>query len=254
MTETSMIFEEVQRIVRVVFADRLREAGFASYKGEDIHWYRLINHEVIQTIYFTTMYTRFPFAIEIRYGSHPLYIPPFFQKSPYIRDNLRYEQMYYIIPELEPGSTKNGVQRSLLFGETGKKPMKVLEKILAVIEDMKTPKACYEMHKKWYASSLKTDNHLVMSTYFVDEVLYWEDESLYPFCKTYVNGQAEFLTKASKAGKYYTKADQAELERLLVLKDVFENNGREAYLQQLQIRSEKTRKQFFRYTAVQTTD
>jgi len=249
MTAISTPFEKVQKIVRETFLDRLHEAGFASYKGEDIHWYRLIDDEVIQCIYFATMYTGFPFAIEIRYASHPLYIPPVFQKNPYIRnDRLWYDQMNYIIPEIEPGIGSDGEQRTLLFGQTAQYPLKVLEQILSVIEEMKTPQDCYTMHKKWYAHSLENDSYLVMSTYFVDEVLYWEDESLYPFCKSYVTAMSEVLTEASKTGKYFYKADQEQLERLLELKDVFENNSRKDYLQKLQIRGEKTRRQFFKYT------
>ena len=93
-----------------------------------------------------------------------------------------------------------------------------------------------------------------MSTYFVDEVLYWEDEALYPYCKMYVDKMSDHLIWASKMEKGYRKCDREHLERLLVLKDVFENNGREAYLQQLQIRAEKTRKQFLRYTTSKMTD
>ena len=57
MANNSMLFEHTQRFMREVMADRLREEGFVSYKGEDIHWYRLVNNEVVQAIYFVTRHT-----------------------------------------------------------------------------------------------------------------------------------------------------------------------------------------------------
>ena len=96
----TVVFEHVQRFVREVYADRLRQAGFSSYRNEDIHWYKLVNNDVIHAVYFVTDYMSFPVNLEIRYGCHPLFIPPVFQRSSFVDTSYGYEQMYDIIPEL----------------------------------------------------------------------------------------------------------------------------------------------------------
>ena len=76
MANNSQLFEHMQRYIREVMAQRLREEGFASYKGEDIHWYRLVNNEMVQCIYFVTRDTHLHSFVDIYYGCHPLFICP----------------------------------------------------------------------------------------------------------------------------------------------------------------------------------
>ena len=55
-----LIFEHGQRYVREVLADHLREEGFIS--KNDVHWYRLINNQILQYIFFHTSHTFFRFS------------------------------------------------------------------------------------------------------------------------------------------------------------------------------------------------
>ena len=86
MANNSMLFEHTQRFMREVMAERLREEGFVSYKGEDIHWYRLVNNEVVQAIYFVTRHASLYSGggFELCYGCHPMFISPIFQKTAFI--------------------------------------------------------------------------------------------------------------------------------------------------------------------------
>ena len=256
MAKASMLFEHTQRFVREVFAQRLRSAGFRSYKGEDIHWYRLVNGEVVHAIYFVTRHTALPANMAIMYGCHPISIPPVFQKSPYFYAEPGYEQMYGMIPETEPGAGVYGRQGTNLTGAVNRpyrvpdvlieypqdehKAMAILEKILSVMEDTKTPRQCYEAHKLWRSSQIENDAILTMSSYFVDEVLFWEDVSLYPYCKHYVDAWVSLLLEAKQAGKLSRKADGENLERLLVLKRVLEEDSRSEYLQTFSERGQRT--------------
>ena len=200
--KTSELFEHAQRYIREVFASRLREEGFSSYKGDDIHWYRLINNEVVHAVYFTTRHAALGAFMTIQYGCHPLFIPPIFQKSPYLSSEPGYEQMLHRIPEPVPNSTEDGIIGTHLWGEYNRpyrypdslimcpdndnKGLDVLEMIFPVIDAIKTPDACYEMHKKMRKRQIENDSSMTMSSYFVDEMLFWEDHEVYEYCRKYV--------------------------------------------------------------------
>lgn len=243
------LYVHVQRFVREVYSEQLRKAGFVSYRNEDIHWFRLVNQEVIQMIYFVTDYVGFPVMLEIGYGCHPLFIPPLLQKSPYMNPMPGNEQMYQLIPEINPGSMPHGVQRAQVHSVHNKiyrvpdvlvhcpyndqTSMKILTNVLSVLDPIDTPAACYEMHKHWRNSQIENGLWLTMTPYFVDEVLYWDDKSLYPFCIEYLNGRIAWLNDAQQAGKLICKADQEELLRLHALQDVFHNEKRQSHVQVL---------------------
>ena len=250
----SVLLEHVQRFVREVYADRLHQAGFSSYKNEDIHWYRLIDGQVVQSVYFIANYMALPAMLEIRYGSHPLFIPPIFQRSPYMRGEPGYELMYTAIPEITPSSMPRGIQRSQIHGLTNiiyripdavvhcpadmHTTHAILEKVLSVLDAIHTPEDCYKAHKNWRQGQIENGSWLTMSPYFVEEALCWEDSPLYPFCMEYIEGKISWLEGA----KNLRKTDKEELTHLLTLRDVFINGTREQYLQTLCDRAGKNRR------------
>lgn len=252
---SALLFAHVQKYIREVYADQLRQAGFSSYRGEDIHWFRIVNSEVVHAVYFTTSYMGFPALLEIGYGCHPLFIPPVLQRSPYMRPTPGCEQMHHEIPELIPGSMPYGVQRSMIHGLSNKiyrvpdvmvscpadeqTSRNILNKVLSVLEPIETPAACFAAHKRWRASQIENDSWVTMTPYFVDEVLYWEERSLYPYCMRYVNGTIGWLDQVMQDGKPVQKADREEYAHLIALKEVFLKEDRQAYLQVLHERELK---------------
>ena len=60
-----MLFEHTQRFMREVMAERLREEGFVSYKGEDIHWYRLVNNDICRLYILLPVIQRFKVTLLI---------------------------------------------------------------------------------------------------------------------------------------------------------------------------------------------
>ena len=201
---------------------------------------------MIHAVYFVTDYMSFPFNLEIRYGCHPLFIPPVFQRSPFVDTSYGYEQMYERIPELVPGSMPYGVQRSVVRGPVNRiyrAPdilvscpadehigQSVLEKVLAILDAADSPMACYMAHKSWRLSQIENDSWLTMTSYFADEVLYWKDQALYPYCMRYVNGKLELLEKAKEERKHYRKTDQEEHQRLLDLRSAFSDEMPTEYM------------------------
>ena len=251
----SVLFEHMQRFVREVFSERLRQEGFVSYKDEDVHWYRLVNDEVIQAVYFVTRHTTLHTTVDIYYACHPLYIPPILQKSPYMYSLPGYEQMDDSIPETVPGSTPYGFESLRIYGmynrpyripdvlitcpQDKNNGLDVLEKLFPVLDSITTPYDCYLMHKKRRAREIESANFWNMSSYFVDEVLYWEDETLYPFCRTYVEDTAVCFENLRAEKKLTRREDQELLLRLQRLKAVFHDGSLLAYKEELINREHK---------------
>jgi hypothetical protein len=247
----------MQRYIREVFADRLRQEGFASYKNQDIHWYRLVNNEVVQAVYFVTRHTTLHAFVEICYGCHPLFIPPVFQKSPYMYNLPGYEQMNDVIPETSLGSAPYGFEGLRLHGMYNRpyrtpdvlimcpkdknNGLDILEKLFPVLDKTNTPLACYEMHKKRRTMEIENGSFLTMSTYFIDEVLFWEDRELYPFCKEYVINMIAYYEKLHTESKHTRREDREQMSRLLALKEVFENGANQVYKDVLHARTQKNR-------------
>lgn len=255
-SNTSNIFKaHVQLYVRTVFADRLRRAGFASYRGEDLFWYRLVNNEVVHSVCFVTQSTGCPVALELGYGCHPLFIPPFYKSNPRAWPQPGNEQIYAGIPELIPGSMPRGIQHSFIPGSMnnfGQVPntlalspnyqeqvLPILEKALGVLENIKTPRECYEIHKRWRSGQIENETWFTTTTYFADEVLYWEDHDVYPYCKDYIHGMIAWLEAIDKDSKL-RKMDREELERLRLLEKAFRDGGRKEYIEILYARAEST--------------
>lgn len=247
------LFEHAQRYIREVMAPRLKEEGFVSYKGEDIHWYRLVSNEVVQAVCFTTRHTVLPMLLSISFGYHPLFITPVFQKSPYMQCMPGNERLFcgYMI---QKSANQYSYAPDILVTcpSDPEKGVDILEEVFAILNQAKTPLTCYKMHKVWRKEQIENDLYLDMTTQFVDEVLFWEDKELYPYCKKYILCMTEILKKAQETGKYYFKTHKEELGRLLAMNDVFSN--REQYLQVLKEREQKTLQLLEKYTGIRRQD
>lgn len=264
--KNSILFEHVQRFVQEVFADQLRKAGFVSYKGEDINWYRLVNGDVLQTVYFYTRHKPLPAAVEIGYGCHPLFVPPLFQKGPYLHAEPGYERSFHGIPEIVPGGHTDGMMGTVLIGSSNypyripdilvdcpkdnpkEFGQSILNQIFKVQEHIQTPRECYEAHKKW---NQKYGSSLTMSPYFADEAVFWADTTIYPhLMDEYLVPFIALLESAEQSGRYYRREDAEHLKMLRILKDVIVNGKRDEHLLRLQEQEERTIRMLEKYTSI----
>lgn len=245
----SELFEHEQRYLQEIFAERLRQEGFLSYKRENIHWYRLVNNQVVQAIYFVTRHVALPASMTIGCGCHPLFIPPVFQKSPYMYAAPGYEQVYLRYPIVESINTVYRVPDVLVKCPADEyKVCNILDGVLSVLDSVQTPFACYETHKEWRKGQIENGTWYTMSPFFADEVIYWEDKSLYPFCKEFIEGYISILDDVKQSGGFLLKSDYEELARFITLKEVFDENRRHEYLQTLCEREKETLRMLEKYT------
>ena len=250
----SVQFEYAQRYIQEVMADRLQQAGFVSRKGEGINWYRIVNEEVIQTVYFRTTKKYVPVWLEIGYGAHPFFIPPLVHKGPHLGGNLGYEQYYKVIPKLPPVTEGHDIQASVLWKESNcifrrpdvmvlcpadeYKGRDILEQVLRMLEPLQSSRSCYEAHKCWREKQIENGQFLTMSPYFVEEVIYWDDRPLLPYCLTYISAMINLFENAEKTGKFFYKSHAEHLRQLRDLRKYVEPYRREEYLQILKEREE----------------
>lgn len=264
MFKATEIFEHMQRYTREVFAERLRQEGFSSYRGQDIHWYRLVNNEVIQAVYFVAFHAAPCTFAEIRYGCHPLFVSPVMQKSPLMSGLPDYVQTSDLIPEIIPSSTTDGVERLLLYSLSNNRPYRVpdalimcspdqsngldvLEKLLSVLNRTTTSLACYGLHKE-LCQRLASDDFRIWSNCFVDEVLYWKDKEMYSYCRAFVKNEARYLENAIKNAISIPKMYKQNWERGDILNQLFENGKIEEYVHTFQERAQENLRMLERNT------
>lgn len=249
----SELFRHAQRYIQEVFAERLRQQGFLSYKGENIHWYRLVNDQVVQAIYFVTRHVALPVSMTIGCGCHPLFIPPVFQKSPYMYAEPGNEQIYLRYPIVGSMNTVYRIPDALIECPADEyKGSNILDGVLSLLDSVQTPFACYETHKEWRKGQIENGTWFTMSPFFADEVIYWEDKSLYPFCKEFIAGYIGILNDVKQSGGFLLRSDHNELARLIKLKEVFDENRRHEYLQTLCERERETLRMIRKYTTIPT--
>jgi hypothetical protein len=251
-TPKGVLLQHAQNYVRAVMADRLREEGFVSKDGEDVYWYRVVNGDVIHSVSFITRHTSIPMWMQIGIGFHPLFITPEFPNSPYI----------YAMPASEVMSDGNYIVKesnNAVFSENAKTicphdalhGRDILEGAMSVFEMAQTPRQCYEIHKERKRDALECGSLLTMSSAFVDEVIYWDDQELYPFCGRYIEKEItvceDLLSKGRKLPRSYVR----NYQNLLAAKPAIFESRREDYLEVLYSRIPETIRRLKKHTGIE---
>lgn len=178
--------EHLQRYVRAVFAETLRGNGFASFQGEDLCWYKVVNHEVLHSVYFYTRHRYIPIFPQMSYGIHPLFQEVSIPIKAYTRDPYA-EKGDELMRELLLG-LPNGVynENTLVNCPDGDgRGLKYLQNILPEFAQSTDLQSTYLLHKKFYESTRFDPNEPcweLMSLAFIEEVIYQGDSQVYSIC------------------------------------------------------------------------
>lgn len=184
----------VQKYVHDVFADTLKREGFVSPDGKDIIWYRVVNHEVVNTVCFFTRWSSVPILLDMGYGIHPLFVEPFRTNTVYVRNySYDYEKL-----DMQPILSKEKMHHyrdyapgvPVFVPDYPDKGLYSLEEILLPKMDaVKTERDCYELHKARYLEIFGPDfaaNANILSQGFANEAIYFEDTELFPQLREYL--------------------------------------------------------------------
>ena len=250
MSKTSILREHVQRYIRATVSDRLREQGFVSKDNDDIHWYRVVNGEVVHAIYFSTAHTWLPVTLDIGYGCHPLFITPQFPSSPYVRyapgNEVSYPRYILLAPHCNICYSEDIL---VTCPEDESVVHDILTNIFSVLNSVVSPRDCYDLHKEWRKGQIENNLWIDVSPWFVDEVVFWEDWELYPFCQLYIQREEILLQNALKKNPK-SKQFIEELEYLQILKRSIIDGQRDVHMRILEKRKKITIKLLERNTGI----
>ena len=216
----------VQNYIRATLADQLRSEGFISKENNGFCWYRVQGGSVVQSIYFYTQHNYLPTFLEIGFGTHPLFLTPLFPGNPLMRDLPGNEILY---PRYVLMDKKNKYCYSddiaVSCPEDEQCGSKLVSEIIDVLNSFTSPHACYELHKQWRKDEIANDSWIDVSTHFVDEVIFWNDRNVYPFCEKYIRARCTLLHNALRKNPQSSKYKK-ELDYLQLLEHVLTSHDR----------------------------
>ena len=237
----------VQKYVRDIFADTLKKEGFVSPDGKDTIWYRVVNHEVVNTVCFFTRWAGIPILLDMGYGIHPLFVEPFRTNTVYISD---YSHNYDRLGKQEILSKEKlhhyrtyAPDAPVFAPDYPDKGLYTLEEvILPKMDAIKTERDCYELHKARYLEMFGSGfaaNANVLSQDFANEVIYFEDTELFPQLREYLIEWQRRYEEYDEETRNYKWAKERlvhlEYQRKALLED-----DREAFLESMAQRRQKT--------------
>lgn len=167
--------------IQAVFADRLKEEGFVCPNDKLLCWYRVVNNELIQSIYFFSQWSNLPLMMEIGYGIHPTYHKPFSSSDVYI-SNQPYDERFYTVSigsdlpvhHYSPYSSEILVYAPISDG----RGITTLDHVvLPTMNSIKSIEECYRFHRKMYCHS-----SFGMSTIMIDEAIQLGNTAAFPNC------------------------------------------------------------------------
>ena len=123
------------------------------------------------------------------------------------------------------------------------------EESFAKLENIKSVEACYANHKQEYLTiaeclSIPRENAFRMiSTDFMDEVVYVNDQELYPYCEARITTEIQRYEKAQAVRKLWN-VEKVDAERLAHLNSAIIEHKRVEHMRYLQERMNMNARQF----------
>lgn len=214
---------QIERYVADIFAESLEKQGFVSYNGDQLSWYRVVNHEILQSVYFFSVW-RFPFLVNIAYGIHPLYIcAPIPQKVYIPRSAFSDTEVAWELREALRGPKVLYEGSSINCLATPKRGLENLENIVyPKFEALQTGTDVYRYYKELYESL----GEYASSEWYLDQVIYEGDTTQYPFCLHRFGDWRNILEEL----RFRTQKQQKILERLQARLEAIESGNTAPYI------------------------
>lgn len=227
--------------IQAVFADRLKEEGFVCPNDKLLCWYRVVNNELIQSIYFFSQWSNLPLMMEIGYGIHPTYHKPFSSSDVYI-SNQPYDERFYTVaigsdlpvqhyspysPDILVYAPKNDGSGITTLDHV----------VLPTMNSIKSVEECYRFHRKMYCHS-----SFGMSTIMIDEAIQLGNTAAFPNCNRALDKMISVYGKNCE--QYPSKKEyQDKLQYARHQKAALLTENRKAYMDILEQRSAKNLQQ-----------
>lgn len=230
MGQEHMLREHMKAYISQVMERKLREEGFETQNH--LNWYRIVNRDVIHSIYFRSSYPMFPIVMQIRYGCHPMFIKPIFSNEPSLKENPKDEVMNTGVLCLKSSNSIFSSEIQVLCPADDARGADFLDKVLTLLSTIRSPYDCYKQHRNWKREMLQENNFLDISECFLDEVVYWQDHLLYPACIKWIENREKIISRMIES-RGPSSVYECEVRQLTLLKRALAEDGREEYIQHL---------------------
>ena len=175
----------LQRCARGIYAEKLRNAGFVSYKGEDLSWYKVVNSEIVQTVYLFSSWGMTPLLIQIEYGVHPLFIPAPIPQKVVFHSTWSDEVMQEVFADAKRRIYDEKTE-VMCFSTKEMGAEWLNTDVFPVFDRVKTEEAAYELHKQKCLDLIRrikeknpdSQMQTIGSNWLVDEAIYFNDNEM----------------------------------------------------------------------------
>ena len=237
----------MQTYVRAVFADRLQKEGFVSMNGDDICWHRIVNQEIINTVFFYTLWSTYPVIPMIGYGIHPLFVMPYSSSKVRIPD---YPSNQEITPSLPiTGKMKGSGYRffsptiPVMVPNTEDQGLYTLDEIiLPQMQSVRTIEECYSLHKSRYTEDKKyplQQRLNASSGDLIDEAIYVADEEFYPYYLSLIERRYQ-ASKRLDPKQLNKRENRQWIDQVIAQRAALLEGKRDEFLAGLERRKENT--------------
>lgn len=232
--------EHMQRYAKRFFAEKLLAHGFVSYQDENLSWYRVINGEVLQSVYLFTAFSMDPILPFIGFGMTPLFVEVPLPQEVCVRGGLGNDERMTIVcmdPPRQQVAEDIWVQ-STCSEECGAE--KLDEEVFPILDRIHSISDAYEFYKSRYFDTARLcrekglDDQIWVSDQFVDIAIYLDDKEMYPYCQKRI----EHTMDLASSGYYRTMRD---IERINLRYHAVVEGDRDMYLVELELRKKSFR-------------
>ena len=246
-TKRAIVNEHARRYLEEIWEDKLKKEGFTCPDERLLCWYRVVNHEIVHFISFTTMFDGWPYALQLSCEAFPFIFQPDYFTN--VCPRSRKMQFAYGLgqtfsldePYVTTADFREDVQIYVPSG--GRYGLGALEDYgLPWLEDMQTIESCYQKHRARFTNPNQTEFSFYMpplSCAMVEYAIYMGDTEAYPCCLEKAKKMTEHYAK-SVAGKPQNQEYIKALESWRCVLNVLEGGKREAFMQYLEQRKQKT--------------
>jgi len=227
--------KHLQRYAKSVFSEKLRQRGFVSYKNEDLSWYKVVNGEILMTVYIFTAWPIIPIIPYIGFGIHPLFVEAPIPQKVSIRGISNDE----VMTTVTLGSPVKVFDENTLVQcpiSKGHGAEKLENEIFPIFDSIGSIEDIYRFYKNRYFSYKQYWNERGMeydinvSGAFIDMAIYLGDTQMYPLCQRKIE-----LMNQRDLSSYWTKRD---MERNQLRYYAIADGQRTMYLEKLEKRKE----------------
>ena len=235
--KNDILNDHAKRYISKVMKKQLVDNNFAPKNDRELHWYRLVDNNVLQGVVFYTQWAAIPILMSVGYSCHPLFLAPEYPTNLHIPSMMRSHEV------LNPGRpiiqqtnrTKYAPDIAVTCPDNVDQGADILTDILSMLNSVHNMDECYQLHKKQHQVVAELVGVPVstvwanVSSDFMSEIVFMNDEELLPYCQERITSELLRYEKAQTVRKLWN-VEKADLEALQYLKAAVIEGKREEYI------------------------